>query len=86
MRNHYESEVGKFENAFCPDADTFRDAINIVVDTYKDKKDEKEVVRVSREIGYPVMIKASAGGGGKGMRVAYNDEEAKLGFRYGWSL
>jgi UPF0176 protein len=41
MRNHYESEVGKFENAFCPDADTFRDAINIVVDTYKDKKDEK---------------------------------------------
>jgi len=41
MRNHYESEVGKFENAFCPDADTFRDAINIVVDTFKDKKDEK---------------------------------------------
>lgn len=41
MRNHYESEVGKFENAFCPDADTFRDAINIVVDTYKNKKDQK---------------------------------------------
>lgn len=41
MRNHYESEVGKFENAFCPDADTFRDAINIVVDTYKDKKNQK---------------------------------------------
>jgi UPF0176 protein len=41
MRNHYESEVGKFENAFCPNADTFRDAINIVVETYKNKKDQK---------------------------------------------
>lgn len=41
MRNHYESEVGKFEHAFCPDADTFRDAINIVVDKYQDRKDEK---------------------------------------------
>ena len=34
---------------------------------------EEEIIKISREIGYPVMIKASAGGGGKGMRIAYND-------------
>ena len=38
-------------------------------------------VQLSREIGYPVMVKASAGGGGKGMRIAWNDEEAALAFR-----
>jgi propionyl-CoA carboxylase alpha chain len=37
-------------------------------------------VKISREIGYPVMIKASAGGGGKGIRVAYNDKETEEGF------
>lgn len=41
----------------------------------------EEVIKISREIGYPVMIKASAGGGGKGMRIAWNDEEALEGFR-----
>uniref|UniRef100_A0A670YQT9 Propionyl-CoA carboxylase alpha chain, mitochondrial n=1 Tax=Pseudonaja textilis TaxID=8673 RepID=A0A670YQT9_PSETE len=45
-------------------------------------KDADEAVRIAREIGYPVMIKASAGGGGKGMRVAWNDEEAREGFRF----
>ncbi|WP_119677661.1 acetyl-CoA carboxylase biotin carboxylase subunit [Indioceanicola profundi] len=44
-------------------------------------KDDAEAVRIARDIGYPVMIKASAGGGGKGMRVAWNDAEAKDGFR-----
>src|SRR5690606_31292916 len=39
--------------------------------------DDAEAVRIAREIGYPVMIKASAGGGGKGMRVARNDVEAR---------
>ena len=43
--------------------------------------DEEEAVEVSRRIGYPVMIKASAGGGGKGMRLAGNDDEAREGFR-----
>ncbi|CAJ1015471.1 Biotin carboxylase, N-terminal domain/Carbamoyl-phosphate synthase L chain, ATP binding domain/ATP-grasp domain/D-ala D-ala ligase C-terminus/Biotin carboxylase C-terminal domain/Propionyl-coenzyme A carboxylase BT domain/Biotin-requiring enzyme, putative [Leishmania lindenbergi] len=35
----------------------------------------EDVLRFAREVGYPVMIKASGGGGGKGMRVAYNDEQ-----------
>jgi len=39
-----------------------------------------EAVKIARKIGYPVMIKASAGGGGKGMRIAWNDTEAKEGF------
>ncbi|QDU56825.1 acetyl-CoA carboxylase biotin carboxylase subunit [Aeoliella mucimassa] len=43
-------------------------------------RDSDHAVEVSREIGYPVMLKASAGGGGKGMRVAYNDEECRSGF------
>src|SRR5699024_4361742 len=42
--------------------------------------DADEAVKISREIGYPVMIKASAGGGGKGMRIAWNDDEAREGF------
>ncbi|HET7527749.1 MAG TPA: acetyl/propionyl/methylcrotonyl-CoA carboxylase subunit alpha [Burkholderiaceae bacterium] len=37
-------------------------------------------VRIARDIGYPVMIKASAGGGGKGLRVAFNDKDAFDGF------
>jgi propionyl-CoA carboxylase alpha chain len=43
--------------------------------------DAEGAVRIARDIGYPVMIKASAGGGGKGMRVATSDEEARDGFR-----
>jgi propionyl-CoA carboxylase alpha chain len=42
--------------------------------------DADEAVKISNEIGYPVMIKASAGGGGKGMRIAWNDTEAREGF------
>ncbi|MBF0306501.1 MAG: acetyl/propionyl/methylcrotonyl-CoA carboxylase subunit alpha [Alphaproteobacteria bacterium] len=43
-------------------------------------KDAEEAVTIARDIGYPVMIKASAGGGGKGMRLAWNDQEAREGF------
>jgi propionyl-CoA carboxylase alpha chain len=44
-------------------------------------EDAEHAVKISSDIGYPVMIKASAGGGGKGMRVANNDEEAREGFQ-----
>ena len=39
-----------------------------------------QAVKIAQKIGYPVMIKASAGGGGKGMRIAYNDAECHEGF------
>ncbi|MDI1343843.1 MAG: acetyl/propionyl/methylcrotonyl-CoA carboxylase subunit alpha [Pseudolabrys sp.] len=42
--------------------------------------DEKEAVIIANEIGYPVMIKASAGGGGKGMRIAWSESEVAEGF------
>ncbi len=43
--------------------------------------DADEAVKIAGQIGYPVMIKASAGGGGKGMRIAWNDGEAREGFQ-----
>ncbi|WP_020178207.1 acetyl/propionyl/methylcrotonyl-CoA carboxylase subunit alpha [Methylopila sp. M107] len=44
-------------------------------------KDAKDAVKVADEIGYPVMIKASAGGGGKGMRIAHSADDVAEGFR-----
>jgi len=41
MRNHYESEIGHFEKAYCPDADTFKEAIQIVVDKFSPEKDKR---------------------------------------------
>ena len=43
-------------------------------------EDDKHAVRIADEIGYPVMIKASAGGGGKGMRIANSKSEVAEGF------
>src|SRR6267142_2218458 len=42
--------------------------------------DAERAVTIAREIGYPVMIKAAAGGGGKGMRIANDDRELRDGF------
>lgn len=44
MRNHYESEVGHFKNAICPDVDTFRDSLPIVEEMLSDKKDKNLVM------------------------------------------
>src|SRR5213592_3027115 len=43
-------------------------------------EDDKQAIKIANEIGYPVMIKASAGGGGKGMRIAYSESEVAEGF------
>jgi propionyl-CoA carboxylase alpha chain len=43
-------------------------------------RDAEHAVTIARDIGYPVMLKASAGGGGKGMRVVWNDDECRDGF------
>ncbi|SHF42807.1 biotin carboxyl carrier protein /biotin carboxylase [Loktanella atrilutea] len=43
--------------------------------------DAEEAIRIAGEIGYPVMIKASAGGGGKGMRIAWKEDEVRDGFQ-----
>ena len=44
MRNHYESEVGHFQGAWCPDVDTFRDQLPLVVDELSDQKDKSVVM------------------------------------------
>jgi propionyl-CoA carboxylase alpha chain len=43
--------------------------------------DDQAAIAIARDMGYPVMIKASAGGGGKGMRIAWDDEEVRQGYR-----
>ncbi|KAJ3191468.1 hypothetical protein HK101_007685 [Irineochytrium annulatum] len=44
-------------------------------------EDVEHAVKVAKDIGYPVMVKASAGGGGKGMRIAYDEKECREAFR-----
>lgn len=44
MRNHYESEVGRFDRAFCPDADTFREELPLVIEHLKGQEDKKVIM------------------------------------------
>ena len=54
--------------------------VNVVPGFVGEIDDTEHAVRISDEIGYPVMMKASAGGGGKGMRLAYNEADVREGF------
>ena len=54
--------------------------VNVVPGFVGEIDDTEHAVRISAEIGYPVMMKASAGGGGKGMRLAYNEQDVREGF------
>lgn len=58
-----------------------KDAKVNVIPGFDGVVEANEVAKVCNGIGYPVMIKASAGGGGKGMRIAWNDEEAKNAYK-----
>ncbi|WP_324827671.1 acetyl/propionyl/methylcrotonyl-CoA carboxylase subunit alpha [Qipengyuania zhejiangensis] len=54
--------------------------VNVVPGYVGEIDDTEHAVRISAEIGYPVMMKASAGGGGKGMRLAYDEKDVREGF------
>jgi propionyl-CoA carboxylase alpha chain len=54
--------------------------VNVVPGFVGEIDDTEHAVRIAGEIGYPVMMKASAGGGGKGMRLAYNEQDVREGF------
>jgi propionyl-CoA carboxylase alpha chain len=54
--------------------------VNVVPGFVGEIADTEHAVRIATEIGYPVMMKASAGGGGKGMRLAYSEQDVREGF------
>ena len=54
--------------------------VNIVPGWLDDIATTDEAVKIAKDIGYPVMMKASAGGGGKGMRLAWNEKDVREGF------
>jgi len=54
--------------------------VNVVPGYLGDIASTEEAVKIARDIGFPVMMKASAGGGGKGMRLAYNEKDVREGF------
>jgi propionyl-CoA carboxylase alpha chain len=54
--------------------------VNVVPGYLGEIADTDEAVRIAADIGYPVMMKASAGGGGKGMRLAYSEKDVREGF------
>jgi propionyl-CoA carboxylase alpha chain len=57
-----------------------RAGVNVIPGHMGDVEDAAHAASIAAEIGYPVMIKASAGGGGKGLRVAWNETQAREGF------
>ncbi|MES1907352.1 MAG: hypothetical protein MHM6MM_000487 [Cercozoa sp. M6MM] len=62
--------------------DTARNAgVSVVPGDDSEIESEQHCVDVANAVGYPVMVKASAGGGGKGMRIAYNDDETRDAYR-----
>ncbi|MEP1507975.1 MAG: acetyl/propionyl/methylcrotonyl-CoA carboxylase subunit alpha [Parasphingorhabdus sp.] len=54
--------------------------VNVVPGFVGEIDDTEHAVKISNDIGYPVMMKASAGGGGKGMRLAYSEKDVREGF------
>lgn len=58
-----------------------KSGVNMIPGFLGEVDDAEKAKVIANEIGYPVMVKASAGGGGKGMRIAWNDKEVELGFR-----
>ena len=54
--------------------------VNVVPGFLGEIADTDEAVRIAKDIGFPVMMKASAGGGGKGMRLAYSEQDVREGF------
>ena len=54
--------------------------VNVVPGFVGEIRDTEHAIEISNEIGYPVMMKASAGGGGKGMRLAYDEKDVREGF------
>ena len=54
--------------------------VNVVPGFVGEIRDTDHAVEISNDIGYPVMMKASAGGGGKGMRLAYSEKDVREGF------
>jgi propionyl-CoA carboxylase alpha chain len=54
--------------------------VNVVPGFLGDIATTKEAIKIAKDIGFPVMMKASAGGGGKGMRLAWNEKDVREGF------
>ncbi|MBY0283581.1 MAG: acetyl/propionyl/methylcrotonyl-CoA carboxylase subunit alpha [Sphingomonas sp.] len=54
--------------------------VNVVPGFLGEIADTDEAVKIAKDIGFPVMMKASAGGGGKGMRLAYSEQDVREGF------
>jgi acetyl/propionyl-CoA carboxylase alpha subunit len=55
--------------------------VNTIPGFLGEVENEEHLVSIAREVGYPVMVKASSGGGGKGMRIAWNDKQLVEGYR-----